>query len=194
MDLRKAIRNRRSIRAFKDKYVKEEPIMVIIDAARWAPSANNSQPWEFLIITEPAEREWLSKLYVEAYKRVSRAELEKKEKIDKMLGVFGDQIRKPPYVIVVCGDRNRSRSYIVDCAAAIQNMLLMAHGLGLGGSWIDLSTTSLGDHFDKSMIKSRYGIPEEVEIVAILPIGFLEMMPRSPDRRAMKEVIHKGFY
>jgi nitroreductase len=71
MDTIKAIKTRRSIRIFDSKDVKEEPIMCIIDAARWAPSGGNRQPWEFIVITRPEARKAIASLYVEAPIRLS---------------------------------------------------------------------------------------------------------------------------
>ncbi|NCQ53640.1 MAG: hypothetical protein GW803_06230, partial [Caldiserica bacterium] len=65
--IHKIIRERRSITVFKDKPVEEAAVLLILDAGRWAPSSNNSQPWEFVIISEKARKNAIADLYIEAY-------------------------------------------------------------------------------------------------------------------------------
>jgi nitroreductase len=124
MDVLEAIKGRRSVRSFKgEKNVPEETVEELIDAARWAPSAGNIQPWEFIIVRNPDIKEKLA----EAASNQSFLE-------------------EAPVVIIVCADENRSsQGYgqrgktlycIQDTAAAIQNIHLAAHSLGLGTCWV----------------------------------------------------------
>ena len=123
MDVLEAIKGRRSIRAFKSQNVSAEIIEKLVDAARWAPSAGNIQPWEFIIVRKP-----------EIKRRLAQAAL-------------GETfIEEASVVIVVCANENRSfEGYgmrgktlycIQDTAAAIQNIHLAAYSLGLGTCWI----------------------------------------------------------
>ena len=69
--MHQVIRGRRSITIFKNKPVEEDAILAILDAARWAPSSNNSQPWEFVVVAEKRRKDAIADLYVEAYKKKS---------------------------------------------------------------------------------------------------------------------------
>jgi len=123
MDTSEAIEGRRSVRAFKNRRVSTEIIEKLIDAARWAPSAGNVQPWEFVVVRDEEVKAQLA-------------------------DAASDQafIKEAPVVIVVCADENRSvREYgsrgkelycIQDTAAAVQNMLLTAYSIGLGICWV----------------------------------------------------------
>jgi nitroreductase len=114
-----AIFKRRSIRHFTDKDVSKEDLETLLKAAMSAPSAVNSQPWEFYVITEPGMLEKL------------RSSLP-----------FGRY--KAPAAFVVCGHPLNARNpaghlfWQQDCSAAIENMLIAAVGLGLGTVWIGI--------------------------------------------------------
>jgi len=168
-----AIRTRRSIRRFQAKDVPEELVVKLIDAARWAPSAGNVQPWEFIIVRDPRLKE-----------AIARAALNQRF------------IAQAPVVIVVCADEMRSgRVYgprgstlycIQDTAAATQNLLLAAHALGLGACWVGA--------FNEEEVRRILRIPPGVRPVAIVPVGYPAESPRAPPRRGLEEIIHRdGF-
>ncbi len=197
------IRKRRSIRHFKKDFVRPEAIKVILDAGRWAPSSNNSQPWEFVIVSEDEERTPLADLYVNAYKseaedllhREDAEELfenpyEIKKRILGMLDMLRHQILDPPYIIVVCADPKKSRSYLLESGAAIQNMMLTAWDLNLGSCCIELATTLLSEYFEMNKLKGILGIPEDVVVVALIPVGKIEKVPPRPERKLLKDFHH----
>ena len=169
MNVFEAIKERRSIRSFKEEDVKEEDIEMLIEAARWAPSAGNIQPWEFIIV----RRHELKKELAEA--------------------AFGQAfVEEAPIVIVVCADENRSfQGYSVrgktlyciqDTAAAIQNIHLTAHSLGLGTCWIGA--------FSEGETARILKVPNGVRPVAIVPIGYPAESPAPRNRRPINQIIH----
>lgn len=113
LDVVDCIRERRSIRRFKQKEVEEEKITILLDAMRWAPSAGNSQPWEFMIIRD---KEILTEISSEA--------------------PYGSFIADAPLAIAIITDPKTSRWHIVDGSLASQNLQLAAWALGLGTCWI----------------------------------------------------------
>lgn len=123
MDVLEAIKGRRSMRAFKNRNVSKEIVEKLVDAARYAPSAGNIQPWEFIIVRK-----------AEIKRKLAKAALSQ------------SFIKEATVVIIVCADETRSsHGYeargktlycIQDTAAAIQNILLTAHSLGLGTCWV----------------------------------------------------------
>jgi nitroreductase len=164
---------RRSIRSFTSEDISEEQIEKIIDAARWAPSAGNIQPWEFIVIRRP-----------EIKREIAKAALNQ---------IF---IEEAPVVIVVCADEVKSsRVYgsrganlycIQDTAAAIENMLLAICALGLGACWVGA--------FNEDDVRRTLRIPRGLRPVAIIPVGHPAEKPAPPRRRALKEIIHyEGF-
>ena len=190
------IRERRSITIFKNKPVEEDAILAILDAARWAPSSNNSQPWEFVVVAEKRRKDAIADLYVEAYKK--RADVSKDDKIRgkiyEILPYLEKELKVPPYLIVVCADPRKSKSYLIDTAAAVENMLLAAWELGLGTNWIDLTSTDFAKQFDVKKLKEYLFIPDEIVPVAIVPVGFPKQIPPPPPRWRIKDVLHKGFW
>ena len=197
------IRKRRSIRRFKKDFIRPEAIKVILDAARWAPSANNSQPWQFIVVSEDEEKIPLAELYVEAYESEARDLMsrddadqffenpfEVKKRILEMRDMLRHQILDPPYTIVVCVDPKLSRSYLVESGAAIQNMLLTAWDLKLGSCCIELATTLLSEYFEINKLKGILGIPENIKVIALIPIGKIDKMPPGPGREILKDFHH----
>ncbi|MEM0343849.1 MAG: nitroreductase family protein [Thermoplasmata archaeon] len=113
MDVHEAIRIRRSVRSYLDKPVPESALNRILEAGRLAPSANNLQPWHFVVVTDQAKREELSH------------------------GRWARFLKDCPVVIVGCGDRAASpKWHPIDVAIAMQQMVIAATADGLGTCWI----------------------------------------------------------
>jgi nitroreductase len=169
LDVLEAIRSRRSVRAFTREGVSDEDVTRLIDAGRWAPSAGNIQPWEFVVATRP-----------ELKSRLSVAALDE---------TF---IEEAPLVIVVCADEARSaRGYgsrganlycLQDTAAATQNILLAAHALGLGACWVGA--------FREDDVREVLKLPRHLRPVAIVPVGHPATRRAAPPKRSISEVIH----
>lgn len=169
MNVFEAIKSRRSIRAFTHEPVSDEEVMKLIDAARWAPSAGNIQPWEFVVVRNP-----------EIKRGLSAAALDQ---------TF---IEEAPVVIVVCANQLRPSSgygsrgvdlyCLQDTAAATQNMLLAACALGLATCWVGA--------FQEEEARKVLNIPDGVRPVAIIPVGHPAEKPEAPERRPMSEIVH----
>jgi len=169
MDVLEAIKGRRSIRAFKNQDVPAEIVEELIDAARWAPSAGNIQPWEFIIVRKP---------------RIKRRLVE--TALDQMF------IEEAPVVIVVCADEERSsQGYgvrgktlycIQDTAAAMQNIHLTAYSLGLGTCWVGA--------FREEETRRILKIPRGMRPVAIIPVGYPAEAPTARMRKSTSQIVH----
>ena len=169
MNVFEAIESRRSIRAYTSGKVSDEDVERLIDAARWAPSAGNIQPWEFVIVRDTKIKQ-----------RLSAAALDQ---------TF---IEEAPVVIVVCADEDRSgwgygsrgvNLYCLqDTAAAIQNMLLAACALELGACWIGA--------FHEEEVERILKTPRGVRAIAIVPLGHPAEKPEAPPKRSIGEMIH----
>jgi nitroreductase len=169
MDVFEAIKGRRSVRAFKREDVPVGMVEKLIDAGRWAPSAGNIQPWEFII--------------------VRKAEVKR-----KLAAAAGGQgfIEEAPVVVVVCANENRSvQGYgvrgktlycIQDTAAAIQNIHLAAFAMGLGTCWVGA--------FKEEDAKEALKIPDGVRPVAIVPVGYAAEAVPQRRRRPVDQMVH----
>jgi nitroreductase len=170
LDVFKAIKTRRSIRAFTDQRVTDEEVEKLIEAARWAPSAGNIQPWEFIIVRESRAKHGLCEAALNQ--------------------TF---IEEAPVVIVVCanpmqsskgyGSRGINLFCIQDTAAATQNILLAAHAMGLAACWVGA--------FNEEEAKRVLGVPEELRPIAIVPVGHPAEKPRVRPRRQLNEITHR---
>ena len=169
MEVLKAIKGRRSIRAFRNEPVSSDIVEKLIDAARWAPSAGNIQPWEFIIVRKP-----------EIKKKLAEAALNQ------------SFIEEAPVVIIVCADEVRSsQGYgirgktlycIQDTAAAIQNIHLVAYSLGFGTCWVGA--------FSEELTREILKIPNGIRPVAIIPVGRPAEHPEPRNRRSINDIIH----
>jgi len=112
MDVFECILSRRSIRSFKDEPVPDEALERILEAARWAPSAVNRQPWHFIVIKN---RETLRRI--------------------ASLARYGSFISQAPVAVAVVTDPS-SRWHLIDGSGAVQNMALAAWEMGIGTCWI----------------------------------------------------------
>lgn len=147
MDILEAIYTRRSIRKFTNEPISDEDLEKILRAGFQAPSAHNFQPWEFVIIRDKGTFEEISKIHTYA-KMLPQADI----------------------CIIVCGDEKKQPEtgfMIEDCSAAIQNILLAAHGLGLGAVWCGIypKTQLIND------IKKICSLPKHITPVGMVVLG-----------------------
>ena len=158
MDTIQAILERRSIRKYKPEPIPEEDLATILEATRQAPSAANRQPWHFVVVTDPEQR-----------KRVA----------DACRGQTW--IADAGCIVVGIGLPDVSAKwYKTDVGIAMENMVLAAWSLGYGTCWIGA--------FEADQVKQVCGIPEELDIVACLPIGVPAVSPEARERRSNAKV------
>jgi nitroreductase len=159
MDVITAIRTRRSIRKYTGEPVDEQTLSTILDAGFCAPSASNKRPWHFLVIRDKAKLQMIGEVHPYA-KMTPSADL----------------------CIVVCGDEAVQSStglLVEDCSAAIQNMLLAAHGLGVGAVWCGL----YGGRSDRHLEFARLlGLPPGIVTVGMIPFGYPAETKPATDR------------
>ncbi|OPY48844.1 MAG: nitroreductase A [Methanosaeta sp. PtaU1.Bin112] len=163
MDLMQAIRARRSIRAFQERPVEEDKLLAVLDAGRLAPSARNMQDWRFIVVRDAAMRRCLA-------------------------AAARDQqfVGQAPVVIVACGTSDLvmtggQPAYAIDVAIALDHMTLAAPALQLGTCWIGA--------FYEDKVKEILGIPPEIRVVALLPLGYPAQQPEPRPRKKMDEIV-----
>ena len=163
MGMLEMIRTRRSVRRFLDRTVPDELVDKILEAGRWAPSGLNNQPWKFAVVTGRAMKEDLSKL-TRYSKIVSDARV--------LIPVFLDT-----------GEGYHRIKDAQAVGACLQNMLLEAHSLGLGAVWLGEIIKS-----DKE-IRGLLGLGGELELMAVLAIGYPAEAPKTAKRKELKDLI-----
>ena len=187
-------RSRRSIRFFKNDTIPDEHIKMILEAARWAPSPSNSQPWEFIVIRDPKVKEDLQN----TMDRVAKTVRQKYPQFPwHTIARDPKMISEAAVIVAVCADFNRKeiakynimppehKRNIVSwsVAAAIQNMMLMAAALGIGSVWISPLWVE--------GITQLLHIPETLELFTLLPLGYpTGSNLGQPRRRPIKTMVH----
>ena len=171
MDVFEAIKDRRSVRKYKPEPVPEDLVKKILEAAVWAPSGSNIQPWKFIVIKD--------KKVLDMVRKISP-------------GYFGDA----PLAILVCSDKERAyklggelgRDYltVAGCAVAVQNMLLAAYASGLG--------TCIVKSFSSIAIKHILEIPDGIEPELLVIVGYPDQSPKPPRRRPLQEITYLDRY
>lgn len=152
MEALQAIRTRRSIRKYKADPVAEEELEKILDAGRWAPSANNSQPWKFIVLSDS----------------------ELKARLAGAL-TWGRFLTEAPLGVAVVVHPRASSHPVEDGSLAAYSMLLAAHSLGLGGCWINPSA-------NEEKVKEMRGIPKEYRLISVISIGYADEAPSKTRR------------
>ena len=158
MDTLEAIRTRRSIRTYFHRPVPEELIQNLLAAAMQAPSARNQQPWPFVVIDD---RAILAKI-PEFMPNAAMAE-------------------HAPLAILVCGDLSLEKSpgyWVVDCAAAVENMLLASHALGLGAVWCGVYPREPR----MEGLRQLLGLPQNVIAHSLVVLGYPAEQVQPQDR------------
>lgn len=191
------ITSRRSHRAFLERPVEREKIIMILEAGTWAPSPANCQPWEFTVITSDAIREQIRHLAEEALasnhmevrgftyiRPLPETVKEDDEPVKRYSLGF---LRQVPVIIAVSGlpgvaTTRESRQETVDsykyaCAAAIQNMLLAAEALGLGSLWFTV--------FQQALMRQCLGIEASRHLLALVCLGYPARSPAAPPRTSL---------
>lgn len=163
MDVMKAIKDRRSIRAYKSDAVSREQLMAVLEAVRVAPSWKDKQCWSVIVLSEREKIQALGETV-----RFNPAE---------------EVYNTVPYVLVFCadpaksGNRDEKPYYMTDIGICMQNAVLAAEELGLGTCWVGA--------FSEQPLKELLGIPEEMKVVALTPLG---VPAESPDERPRMDI------
>jgi len=169
MNTLEAIHTRRSIRAFTSDPLGDDELNTIVRAAAAAPSGGNAQMWVFIAVREP-------------------------KRLMALRSLSPGIIARPAAVIVLCLDRRRKTTpeggldemVCFDLGAALQNILLTAHELGLGGCAIG--------SFNKQGIAALLNLPPAVEPKLLVTIGRPKLIPPAPPKRPLEEVFFEETY
>lgn len=163
MDLFEVVEGRRSIRSFLDRDIDEVLLKKVLDAGRLAPSARNLQDWRFVVIRDKETR-------------LKLAEAARNQQF----------IAQAPVVIAACGTSNYvmtcgQHAYAIDVSIAVDHMTLAAFSLGLGTCWIGA--------FYEDKVKEILGVPPDVRVVALLPLGYPAEQPSARQRKSLSEIV-----
>jgi len=143
-DRLKMILARRSVRDYTRETVAESDLRSLLEAAMAAPSANNRQPWRFVVVRDRTILDLLAAAHP-----------------------YGRMIAKAPLAFAVCGDASVSDWWVQDCSAATENLLVAAAGLGLGAVWVGCH----GRPEREEAVRRCLGIPKAIGVLCLVAVG-----------------------
>ena len=204
------VRTRRSVRRFKPDPVPDEDVEKILEAARWAQSGANAQPWEFIIVKDRETLRKMAEMVQEHHKRTWAIEKTRIKEARHRFFIDGPPAGEPafknaPVVIVICGDPRTVQAttlvshflpneggpfahFLKNMANVTQILTLAAAALGLGSQWVSVNYSY------EAKLKTLLDVPDELAIHTIVPIGYPAYEPPPPYRRELKEIIHYEKY
>ncbi len=164
MSIYQTVISRRTVRDYTDEPVSEELVRRLLQAGRMSPSSSDSQPWHFVVVRE-------------------------RDTIDKLgeIAKQGPFLAGAPVVIAVCVADDAPRGHL-DAGRAIQQMEIVGWGEGLGTCFVGVR-----DAEQQVAVKSLLGIPDDVELVSLLPFGYRQegFKRRGVRRKEMSTIAHR---
>ncbi len=205
-DFLQLLKSRRSFRRFKPDPVPQEILLKVLEAARYSPSAANSQPWEFIVVQDTAMKKNITQSLSSGYKEV--------RKIDRHLylpAAVQPHLSEAPVLIIVCGDTRLQEAYPAhlpgevllrqSLAICIYTLQMAAASLGLGTAWATMQT-----EVREKNIRKLLGIPDVYTVDHIVPLGYPDeerqksekamqtVLKRASFRRDLEEFVHYEHY
>lgn len=182
------MKKRRTVRKFKSDPIPKEHILKILDAARYAPTAGNQQPWKFLVVQDRLK---LNRLKEEALSWYLDNYKEKKQPTEEVLaagrerlgGILENVLSAPVYVAVLVHSQAKYADYVVvDGSLAAGYLMIAARALGYGTGFY---TT----FFPSEKMKTFLNIPEEYRLICFTPIGIPDEWPETPPKKSLDEIV-----
>lgn len=163
MDILNLLKSRRSIRVYQDRPIPNDLLLQILEAGRWAPTGANLQSWHFIVVTDPETR-----------RRIGE--------VTRFLFIKSSHVEKAPVVIVLGFNTQKGKYGRYDVTLAGGNMMTMATNLGLGTCWIGA--------FDESKVKEILEIPENIEVIGLITLGYPGENAEVPPRVELEKIVH----
>ncbi|MBS1258608.1 MAG: NADH dehydrogenase [Candidatus Scalindua arabica] len=204
MDVREAIKRRRSIRKFKPDPIPEEKIRLLLESARLAPSGTNTQPWRFIVVKDDNTKRGLQRA-AHNQRHIGRAPViiaccadlkafkEFPERVDELIesGALPERSREVFIPYLSKGMDTVTKDALMVAAAAnvaiaVEHIVLQAVEIGLGTCWVRW--------YEDNKVKEILGIPEHVEVMALLPVGVPDEDPSQRPRQKLDKIVYSETY
>jgi len=194
-NLLKVIQHRRSVRVYKTGKVADHQLQTILEAARWAPSGANTQPWEFVVTRDPKKMKRVRAIYSKEWNQ------RKLEDPVHYKGLKKDYVGDVSVLVLVCGDRRTQQVYLTtrqpsdreklfeaSIANSVQQMMLVAASMNFGTVWV-----SVREEVEPEL-RALFQIPNELRLLWIMPVGRASSWPRAKPRRPISAFTHYEIY
>jgi len=194
-NLLEIVRKRRSVRVYRSGKVTDTQIEMILEAARWAPSGANTQPWEFVVTRDRAKMKRVRRIYDEEWKR------RKLEDPVNYKGLKKDYVGDVSVLVLVVGDARTKEVYLTtrqpadreklfeaSIANAVEQMMLAAASMNLGTVWV-----SVREEVEPEL-RELFKVPPELRLLWVVPIGHARSWPAAKPRRKTSAFTHLEVY
>ena len=189
------VRTRRSVRVYRTGEVTDKQLEMILEAARWAPSGANTQPWEFVVTRDRAKMKRVRQIYDQEWKQ------RKLEDPVHYKGLKKDYVGDVSVLVLACADPRTMRVYLTtrrpgdreklfqaSIANSLEHMMLMAASMGLGTVWV-----SVREEVEPEL-RELFKVPQPVRLLWIMPIGHASSWPKAKPRRKISDFAHREVY
>ncbi len=194
-NLLRIIQRRRSVRVYESGKVSNKQLTTILEAARWAPSGANTQPWEFVVTRDRKKMKRVREIYSNEWKQ------RKLEDPVHYKGLKKDYVGDVSVLVLVCGDARTKQVYLTtrqaadreklfqaSIANAVQQMMLAAANMNLGTVWV-----SVREEVEPEL-RELFQVPEALRLLWVVPIGHARSWPRAKPRRPIAAFTHFEVY
>ena len=194
-NLLRIIERRRSVRVYKTGKVSDQQLALILEAARWAPSGANTQPWEFVVTRDRKKMKRVREIYSNEWKQ------RKIEDPVHYKGLKKDYVGDVSVLVLVCGDARTKRVYLTtrqaadreklfqaSIANAVQQIMLTAASMKLGTVWVSVREEV------ESELRELFQVPPELRLLWVVPIGHARSWPKAKPRRSAAAFTHLEVY
>jgi nitroreductase len=194
-ELIELIQHRRSVRVYKTGKVSDQQLNTILEAARWAPSGANTQPWEFVVTRDRRKMKQVREIYAREWRQ------RKLEDPVNYKGIKKDYVGDVSVLVLVCGDprtklvylttrqpSDREKLFQASVANAVQQMMLAAAAMNLGTVWV-----SVREEVEPEL-RRLFKVPEPLRLLWVVPIGHARTWPKAKRRRPVAIFTHHEAY
>ena len=194
-ELVKLMQRRRSVRVYKSGKVSNQQLETILEAARWAPSGANTQPWEFVVTRDRKKMKRVREIYSNEWKQ------RKLEDPIHYKGLKKDYVGDVSVLVLVCGDARTKQVYLTtrqpadreklfqaSVANAVQQMMLAAANMNLGTVWVSVREEVEAD------LRALFQVPQALRLLWVVPIGHARSWPKAKPRRTIAAFTHMEVY
>jgi nitroreductase len=194
-ELLKLMQRRRSVRVYKSGKVSDQQLETILEAARWAPSGANTQPWELVVTRDRKKMKRVREIYANEWKQ------RKLEDPVHYKGLKKDYVGDVSVLVLVCGDARTKQVYLTtrqaadreklfqaSVANAVQQMMLAAANMNLGTVWVSVREEV------EAELRELFRVPKELRLLWVMPIGHASSWPKAKPRRPITAFTHFEVY
>ena len=186
---------RRSVRVYRTGKVTDKQLEAILEAARWAPSGANTQPWELVVTRDRNKMKRMREIFYSEWKR------RKREDPVTYKGLTKYYVGDASVVVLVCGDPRTMQVYLTtrepgdreklfqaSIANAVEHMMLVAASMNLGTVWVSVREDV------EPELRELFKVPQPLRLLWVVPIGKGRFWPKAKPRRKVSDFVHQELY